>query len=257
MFLNISGIPVNYEVNGEGNNVIMLHGWGASIESLKPVLNYLSKYFKTYAIDLPGFGKSEEPANAWSVSDYSAVLEEFIKQFKIDNPILMGHSNGGRVIIHFSAKSEISIRKIILIDSAGIKPRRPLKYYIKVYSFKLLKKLLTLPLLKKHSAALLEKARSMYGSSDYSKASPVMRQTLVRLVNEDLRHCLPEIKCPVLLIWGENDTATPVSDGKLMEKLIRDAGLVVFKNAGHFSYLDKLNDFLKVVTSFLKEDMIS
>lgn len=255
MFIDISGISVNYETIGEGNDLILLHGWGASIESLKPVYDYLGKYFKTYIIDLPGFGKSGEPAYAWGISEYSALLGEFIRQLEIKNPILIGHSNGGRIIIHFSATSEISINKLILIDSAGIKPKRPLKYYIKVYSFKLIKKILTIPLLKKHTVELMEKARSKFGSSDYSKASAIMRQILVKLVNDDLRHILPDIKCPTLLIWGENDTATPVSDGRLMEKLIKDAGLVVFKNAGHFSYLDKFNEFIAVITSFLKEDM--
>lgn len=83
-----------------------------------------------------------------------------------------------------------------------------------------------------------------------------MQQILVKSVNEDVKWLMPQIKAPVLLVWGENDTATPVSNGQLMEKLMLDAGLVVLKNAGHFAYLDKYNEFIIIISNFLKKDMV-
>jgi pimeloyl-ACP methyl ester carboxylesterase len=202
---------------------------------------------------MPGFGKSDEPRQAWGSDDYKDTVARFLDSLAIENPILIGHSYGGKVSIRLAA--ERSVNKLVLIDSAGIRPTRTMGYYLRVYSYKAAKAVLELPVVSSLFAGTVERFKSRMGSEDYRNASGVMRQTLVRSVNEDVRELLPRIKAPTLLVWGENDTATPVSDGRLMEKLIPDAGLVVFKNAGHFSYLDKLNDFLIVISEFLKKDM--
>lgn len=255
MFVEINDLKINYIVSGEGQPVVLLHGWGACIKTVEVVHNYLKNYCKVYSLDLPGFGQSEEPPFPWDLSHYAEFAEQFMKQLRITNPILIGHSFGGRIIIKLAGEKQFPIKKIILVDSAGVKPKRSLKYYCKVYTYKLIKKTFRLPFIKPFTGKLLERVKGIFGSSDYKNASDIMRQVMVKVVNEDLRHLLPGIKPPTLLIWGENDQATPVSDGKLMEKLIPDAGLVVFQNAGHYSYLDKFNEFAIVIASFLKEDM--
>lgn len=255
MFIDINHLKINYTESGQGSPVVLLHGWGGSIKSVEIVHNYLKNHFKVYSIDLPGFGQSEEPPFPWDLSNYSDLVLQFLTQLQIANPILIGHSFGGRIIIKLAGEKQLSIKKIILVDSAGVKPKRTFKYYYKVYTYKLIKKTLQLPFIKPFAGDIIEKAKAKFGSSDYKNASDIMRQVMVKVVNEDLRHLLPKINRPTLLIWGENDQATPVSDGKMMEKLIPDAGLVVFKNAGHFSYLDRFNEFSIVIASFLKEDM--
>ena len=90
------------------------------------------------------------------------------------------------------------------------------------------------------------------GSSDYAQASPRMRAILSKCVNEDLKSVMPDIKAPTLLIWGEQDTATPLSDAKVMEKLIPEAALVPFSGCGHYSFLDNPVQFGAVLESFLK-----
>ena len=142
--------------------------------------------------------------------------------------------------------------KLILIDAAGVKPRRSLKYYVKVYSFKLSKLFFKAVLGAEKAQARIEKERARRGSSDYRNASPKMRSIMSRVVNEDLCHLMPSIKAPTLLIWGENDTATPLSDAKKMERLIPDAGLVSFPGCGHYSFLDNPGQFAAVLNSFLK-----
>ena len=97
--------------------------------------------------------------------------------------------------------------------------------------------------------------RAKVGSSDYSSASPMMRAILSKVVNEDLTGVMPGISCPTLLIWGANDTATPLSDAKTMEKLIPDAGLVSFDGVGHYSFLENPFQFAAVLKSFLSKDM--
>ncbi|MFA9557923.1 alpha/beta fold hydrolase [Evansella sp. AB-rgal1] len=253
MFINIQDMKLNYKVDGEGAPIILLHGWGANIQAFSPVHNHLAKHHKVYTLDLPGFGESEEPPKQWGTEEYTDFLHDFIQKLQIENPILMGHSNGGRISIFYAAKYG-NVKKVILVDSAGIKPKRKLEYYLKVYTYKAAKQMLKLPGLNRYSDEILSKVKSKMGSTDYKNVSGVMQQTMVKVVNEDLQHLMPSVKVPTLLIFGENDTATPVSDGKLMERLIPDAGLVVLKNAGHFAYLDQLHQFLVIVDKFLEKD---
>lgn len=251
--INIWGQDIVYYVSGHGRPVVLLHGWGTDASSLAPVFDHLKKFFSVYSLDLPGFGQSPPPGEVWSVGRYAEAVERFIKELALDRPVLIGHSFGGRLGIILGAKK--IPHKIVLIDSAGIRPRRNWKYYSRVYTYKCAKKIFTLPVLRKYRQKALSYWLKSNPSSDYNAAQGVMRQIFVKVVNEDLRHYLPRIEAPALLVWGEKDTATPLADGQLMEKLIPDSGLVVFKDAGHYSYLDRLPQFLRVIDSFLHDEM--
>ncbi|WP_257350873.1 alpha/beta fold hydrolase [Pseudalkalibacillus decolorationis] len=252
MKIDLGGVNVNYRVSGEGRSILLLHGWGTSLQSFEPVHNFLEKNFKVYSIDFPGFGDSPDPPEPWDVKDYTDMLTTFISKLKIYDPILVGHSFGGRVSIRYA--SNHPVHKIILVDSAGIKPKRKMDYYVKVYTYKFFKNLLNLPILRNYKEDILGKVKGKIGSADYKNVSGTMQQTLVKVVNEDLQRFMPEIKAPTLLVWGENDTATPVADAQIMEKLIPNAGLVVLKNVGHYSFLEKLNEFLVIIDNFLEKD---
>lgn len=167
----------------------------------------------------------------------------------IERPVLMGHSFGGRIAIVMASRTPVE--KVVLVDAAGIKPRRSLRYYVKVYSFKAAKWLLPKIVGKSHGNALIERMRGRAGSSDYSQSSPRMRAVMSRVVNQDLRHLLPAISAPTLLIWGERDTATPIADARLMERLIPDAGLVSYPEAGHYSFLDRPAQTRAVIENFV------
>lgn len=250
--IEISNVTLNYTVEGEGRPVVLMHGWGCNLTTVASINNLLTPGFRVYNIDFPGFGKSTEPTTVWGVDDYAVMMEEFMRREGIVDPILIGHSFGGRVAIVLGSRNKI--HKIILVDAAGVKPRRSLRYYLKVYSYKAVRH--TLPLLVGRIRAedLLNRYRKKVGSSDYSNASPRMRQIMSRVVNEDLCHLMPNIACPTLLIWGALDTATPVSDARKMERLIPDAGLVVFEGVGHYSFLENPHQFAAVVNSFLEKD---
>ena len=163
---------------------------------------------------------------------------------------MLGHSFGGRVGILYSSRHH-DVDKLILVDAAGIKPKRSAKYYLKVYSFKLMKRWLYLTLGKKEAEARLDAMRAKAGSSDYANATPRMRAILSKVVNEDLKSVIPSITASTLLIWGENDTATPISDARYMEAHIPGAGLVAFPGCGHYSFLDNPMQFAAVLRSFL------
>ena len=213
----------------------------------------MEERFRVINVDFAGFGQSEEPTDVWGVEEYTRSLEAIAKAEGIENPILVGHSFGGRVSIVFASRNKTC--KIILTDAAGVKPKRSLTYYRKVYTYKLLKRLAPIFLGKERAQELINQRRAKAGSSDYNNASPRMRAILSKVVNEDLCHLMPKISAPTLLFWGENDTATPLADAKRMEKLIPDAGLVTVAGAGHYAFLENTPLFLRVVESFLSKEI--
>ena len=253
MNINIDGLNINYEVSGEGTPVILLHGWLCSLDTMKPIANILEN-FKVYNVDMPGFGKSSMPEKPFNTNDFGDFLSKFIKQLKIEDPILIGHSNGGRTIINYAGRKLGEPKKIILIDSAGIKPKRKLGYYIKVYTYKTLKKFLGIFPKVEMFNNIRERVLGKFGSSDYKNSSEVLRKTMSTIINEDQREIMKNIKAPTLLMWGENDLDTPIQDGKIMEENIPDSALITIKDAGHFSYLDSQNQCMEIIKSFLKED---
>lgn len=256
MKINIENIEINYICEGQGKNILILHGWGASIETIMPIFNHLKNQFKVYAMDFPGCGMSQKPKEVLGAYDYGRITKAFIDAMEMEEVILIGHSHGGRVSLVLANKYPELVKKMILIDSAGLIPKRKLKYYIKVYSFKALKKIYSTIFFWIDKEEKMEKFYKKFGSTDYKDADGIMRKILVKLVNEDLRPLLKGIKASTLLIWGRDDDATPVYMGEIMEKEIKDSGLVILENAGHYSYLDQFNRFKAIIDSFLEKDKI-
>jgi pimeloyl-ACP methyl ester carboxylesterase len=247
-FIDVRGLRTRYLIRGSGPAALVLHGWGASIEAVHPIVAGLAPVATVYALDLPGFGQSEPPPQPWGVEDYQEFLAAFMDALKIECPTIVGHSNGGRIAIRMAATEPRRAARLVLVDSAGIRPKRTLRWYRRVGMAKL----------GKYAARWLgapgERLRARIvgrvASTDYAAAGE-MRPTLVRLVNSDLREYLPRISVPVLLVWGAEDTDTPLADARLMEKLIPDAGLVVLEAAGHYSYLDQPARFARIVSHFI------
>ena len=131
----IDGVNVHYTLQGSGPDMVLMHGWGCNLTTLASIERVaLAAGYRVLNIDFPGFGKSQEPLDVWGVEEYTTMLEKLLKTEGIDNPVLLGHSFGGRVGILYSSRNTVS--KLVLVDAAGVKPRRSLKYYLKVYTFK-------------------------------------------------------------------------------------------------------------------------
>lgn len=250
MIVNIDGMNINYIVEGEGSPVVVLHGWGANIETVIPIVNVLKSSHQVYAIDLPGFGKSDEPHDAFGSFEYAEIVKKFIDHFNLEKISLIGHSFGGKLSIIISSTYKDYVDKLVLIDSAGLIPKRTLSYHIKVKSYKLAKKLYRLFFFWKKENEVAEIINRRFGSDDYRNSSGTMRRILVKVVNEDLSYLLEQIECPTLLIWGDLDDATPLYQAKIMEDKIKDSGLVVLEGTGHFSYVEDYNKFALVIKSF-------
>lgn len=253
--IEIGGLRMHYDETGpvDGRPVVLMHGWGCNFSTVRSIAAILETGMHVFNLDLPGHGKSPEPPTIWGVGEYTDFVKNFIDTLKLQDPVLIGHSFGGRIAIMLA--SQRSLSKIMLVDAAGIKPKRHLKYYIKVYSFKTAKHVLPLVLGKKRALKTLDAWRGKAGSADYRQASPIMRQIMSKAINQDLTPLLTSIKASTLLIWGEKDTATPMRDARIMEKNIPDAGLVSFPDAGHFSFLDEPGPFRAVAKEFFKQEL--
>lgn len=252
MNIVIDGLNINYTDEGNGTPVLLLHGWGSSLTLYRRIIDSLKGRCRLVAVDFPGCGGSDTMSEPWDIKSYSNFVLEFMSAVGLENPIMIGHSHGGRVTLYMNAMGLVKSPKIVLLDSAGLIPKKTFKQKARAKSFKAIKRVLTLPIIKNFSGSLLEKARNHYGSADYNAAPEVLRKTLVSLVNTDLRDIIPNIKCPTLLIWGENDTDTPLSDAKIIESLISDSGLCVIKGAGHFAFIERPFEVEAILNSFIK-----
>lgn len=250
MFIKSSGVDLFYETLGDGLPLILLHGWGHSGQTFISIKETLAEVCKVYILDLPGFGRSAIPSEPWGVEDYVRVLEDFVRALNIESPVLLGHSLGGQIATLYASRNPV--QKLILVNAAVIRHPMPLKGRIFKFASDSLRFLGKVFRNEDLAEIIITKLRSRVGSADYRSASRVMQQTLSRVLRENLEGLLPNIKVPTLLIWGDKDTATPLSDAKLIEKLMPDAGLVVYEGAGHCSFLERRNEFVLVVKHFLK-----
>ncbi len=249
-YIDLDGVRIRYRISGAGEQVLLLHGWGGSIESMTTIFDDLTKHYTVFAIDFPGHGKSDLPPTGWGVPEFTDCLLGVMERLDIRRPHIIAHSFGGRVTIRLTTLHPEKVSKIVLVDSAGVLPPRPMKYYFKIAFAK------TGKFLARYGGRLGQSARNriyaMIGSKDYAKAGP-LRESFVKVVNFDQTDVLSEIKSPTLLVWGANDRDTPVASAKVMERLIPDSTLVVFENAGHFAYIDQANKFNLIVRKFLRE----
>lgn len=255
MIFEYNGVKLYYEISGEGEqNVLLLHGWGGSTQSWLPVARDLSAKKRVINLDFPGFGKSSEPPVPWSVTEYRDSILALLSELKIEKTELIAHSFGGRVALMLNEMNPALIARQVLTGCAGLIDTETagsgsaLHALSKFYDNGLSRKLLG----DRGVDRIKNLVRSHFGSADYKSASPMMRECFQRVVKQDLSSCLKSIAAPTLLIWGQNDTATPLWMGKRMEQEIADAALIVFENSGHFAYLEQYARFIAIVKQFLE-----
>lgn len=246
--IKINGLNIEVATEGQGRDVVLLHGWRQRMIMMEPIYNHLKAHFRVFNFDFPGFGKSDEPPVAWGVPEYREFLEAFCQTFDIHDPILIGHSFGCRVAVHYAVKNPV--HKMVLTGAAGIRPKQTWQAKLKIAGYKAAKKAITLV----GSEAMLEDFKRKSGSDDYRSATGIMRETFVKVVNDDVSGMLEDVTVPVLLVWGENDEAAPLWMGKQMEAKMKNAGLAIFEGDDHFAYFNQSARFNRCLDVFLKED---
>ena len=186
-------------------------------------------------MDLYGFGKTPHPSHPLTLSDYADGVRDLMTDLSVEDAVLIGHSFGGRVAMKVAA-ADPRVAGLILLDSAGVKPRRGVKYYIKVAAYKIGKK--------------LRIKRLPQGSGDYRRLSHVMKGTFINVVNESSEKDASAIAVPTLLLWGKNDKDTPMYMCRRLNKLIGGSECIVLEGCGHFAYLEKANLTFQVIRAF-------
>ncbi len=248
--IEINGIKTFTRIAGEGSPFLILHGWGRGLISWIEIQDKLSKYFKVIALDLPGFGKSDMPPKGWEVGDYTRFVLEFVKELNIDKFYLLGHSFGGSIAIKLAVQSPEKIQRLILVDSAGRRPRKSFSKKILTPTLSIFKIFSLLP-----GYQLLRKSfyKFILRTTDYLKAEGVMKETFKKVIAEDLSYLWGKINLPTLIIWGKKDKATPLRDAYSINANVKNSILKIF-NCGHCPHHEVPDLLVKTILDFFEQN---
>lgn len=249
MKLDVNGLETYYEEYGPADApaVLVLPGWMAKASLYRIVADAISEKYRVILVDMPGFtGDTPEPPEAWNLDGFVDYTVALIQALGFGSLTLMGHSFGGRIIIKMMNRPDLpfEVERIVLVDAAGIRHELSGSAKAKQKLFRFAKHFM--------SETQIEHYKETHGSADYRAASPLMRECMVKAINEDLTPLLPGVKPETLLIWGTADTATPITDGELMERTMPDAGLARIEGAGHFSFAEAPALFTGILRSYFR-----
>ena len=256
MKTEIMGTSIHFEECGAGERrVVLLHGWGCSAELMRPVAEALSGQMRVLSVDFPAHGESGRPPEPWGVPEYAETLRTLLLERDFCPCAVVAHSFGGRIAIWLAAKYPEMFERMVLTGAAGLKKPATEESRRRSEHYQRLKKLNEAAKRTRLFGSLPDRAaeilRRKYGSADYNALDEEMRKTFVKVISLDLGDCLPQIRCPVLLLWGDQDTETPLWMGQRMEREIPDAALVALEGGTHFAYLEQNARFNLITRTFL------
>ena len=232
-------MKLSYVQQGEGKDLIFLHGYLASKESFYPQISYFSQFYRVTALDFPGFGGTEALPAAWSVADYADWLVAALEELHIAFPHVVAHSFGGRVAVKCLARGNVFDRAV-LTGCAGIVPRRTAGYKLRVRCYRAVRKIAP------------KYAERHFGSKEYRSLPPLMRESYKKIVNEDLRGDAANIARPVLFVCGSADTETPLASARIYHACVKGSRLFVMEGCGHFAHLENPLAFNAAAEEFLR-----
>lgn len=224
---------------GKGEDLVMLHGYLSCKESFYHQIKYLSNFYKVTAFDFRGMGKSAPLTQPWSVEDYAAHTCRLLDELGVRRPRLLAHSFGGRVALRLLADG-YPAHSALLTGCAGIPPRRGLRYRLRVKTYRFVRKFAP------------KYAEKKFGSAEYRSLSPVMKESFKKIVGEDLTPLLPRIRVPVLYVFGDKDTATPLWMARVLREKTPQSELVVMRGCTHFCFCEKWEEFNAVAREFFR-----
>ena len=243
--LNGLNITYRYHIAKSEAVTLLLHGWGGNLNSFRGLENELAENDQSVlTLDFPGFGGSDMPKESFTLDDYYKIVLELIQKLNIKKLNIVAHSFGGRIALLLASKNANLVHKLVLVDSAGLKPKYSFAKSFKIFHYKFLKKL--------KNAGIIKRDLSGYGSSDYRAMPDELKPVFNNIVKTDLTYTLKRISCSTLIVWGKDDTSTPYYMAKKLNKGIKDSAIITF-DGGHFAYLQNSNKFLIIVNNFIKE----
>lgn len=240
--MKVFGLETNFEEFGQGDDaVLFLHGWGCDVTDFLGTAKTVSGKFKTICLDLWGFGKSEQPKDVWGTEDYANAVVQFLKQKNLKLVHLVGHSFGGKIAAKIAADNFNLSKSLVLVSSAGIL-KKSLKTKLLILRYKHLKKLV---LKGKKPKSVLKR----FGSNDWKQTSGIMKKIMGKVTNENFAGEFKKIKVPTLIVWGKNDTTTPVFMAKKIYKKVNGSKLKIFEG-NHFVHIQNFAQFNKICLEF-------
>ena len=246
----IENLKINYKIAGGGTPFLILHGWGGSSDSWKIVIEILKQKFQVICPDLPGFGKSAPPPRAWSLKEYSQWLKKFSDSLRLNDFFLLGHSFGGRIAVKFSFFYPEKIKALFLCSSAGIKEKWGLKEKA-IFLLALIGNAIFSP---KFFRRFQDKARNIFyrflRDRDYGKAKGVMKETMKKILEEDLLPMLSQVKVKTLIIWGQKDNIVPLKHAFLFKEKIKNSRLEILPEIRHSPHLEAPEKLAQTITDF-------
>lgn len=255
--IDINGIQVAEARAGASGNrlpVLLLHGWGAEISLVWPLAERLGAAgHDVYMLDLPGFGASDPPPTAWRVADYARLVLAYMDYHHLERVNLFGHSFGGRIGLILGAEHAGRIGRMALAGCAGLRTPAPAAARIRLRMYKALRSGMNKIGLRGAANRMATWYNARYGSADFLATAGVMRETFSLVVAQDLADYAVRVRPSTLLLWGDLDEETPLWQGRKLEQLIPDAGLVIYERAGHYCYLDRLQEAARVIDFFFRE----
>ncbi|HVS79166.1 MAG TPA: alpha/beta hydrolase [Candidatus Saccharimonadales bacterium] len=247
----VNGLMTNYQKFGTGGKtIVLLHGWGDSLNTFSRLAENLKDDYTVYALDLPGMGGTEGPKEAWGLGDYAKFVHSWLAKVGIKKVYtLIGHSNGGAISIVAVAGGTLKPEKLVLIASSGIRNDRHLKRAA-LKTLSKTGKIITAPL----PDGTRSKIRSRFYKRIGSEVGlyPRLEETFRKIVSQDVQQAAKNISIPTLLIYGNSDKSTPVAYGRQFSQLIKGSRLEAVE-AGHFPHQESPEKVSRLIKDFLKD----
>ena len=223
-----------YLNNNQKDTILYLHGWGCNKQYMMPLISNVKRW-NVLVIDLPGFGTNPPFTSYKTFDDFIDIIDKFIKDNNYQITYIIGHSFGGKLAV--SLTKRLNIRHLFLFAPSIFNKPRLLSYYIKVYLYKLIKRI-------KPNSKLLK----YFGSKDYKSLNNIMKATMSNVINYDLSKLIKEINTPTTLFFANKDKITPIYLGKKIKRKMKDCNLFVI-NGNHFAYLNNINYINRIIES--------
>jgi pimeloyl-ACP methyl ester carboxylesterase len=247
------GKKTHLKIGGEGETILILHGWQSSSETWKKVIEILEKKLRVICPDLPGFGKSFSLEKKWKIKDYVEWLEDFVDYFNLNNFYLFGHSFGGKLAIKFSFENQTRIKCLLLCSPSVIRPKLGINQKFIVFLAKFSNFLFP----KKFFGNLREFLTNVFcflflRNSDYCKAKGVIRETFKEIIKEDVFSQISNFNLKTVIFWGKNDKITPVEHAFLLKQKIKNSKLEILEGLGHSPHLEDPERFCRILVENLE-----
>lgn len=244
LHLIVDDLDTAYTDRGSGPLLLFLHGWGADASSFNTLMEQFSTC-RCISLSFPGFGRSERPRTPWGVFEYAEFIRDFLAKLNIKPDIIIAHSFGGRVAVKGIGAGILNPKKLVLVASAGVAQKSARTYLVGKVA-RVVKTITAIPPL----SFLQKHLKRLAGSRDYTNAG-AMRETFVKVVNENLEKDAGKITTPTLLVWGEKDAETPLAEAHTLRERIRGSRLEIIPNTGHFVFQEQPSVVAEKIKSFI------